>query len=608
MNSKNSLDVKTFSSLSKIYLLALGIIAFLVLISQIFIQHALSANDYDAQIINIAGKQRMLSQKISKCILLLKSDIDINRDVESELNGALNQWISAHNLLRNNLINLPKTSGKEHLENLYKRVDVEIKELFKLSEAILKANNTTDQTSNEYIASFLKKEPSFLEKMNAYVYGYEKYASKKIKNIKTVESVTFVLVLVLLLFEILFLFKPAARKIKITIGELIKAKDSAFDFADKANMAVKQKNETLTELQLLQKAINQTLFFARIDKMGTILSTGKRMQKIIDSQKNSLRHIIFENIGLSISDQQILKELITAEKGALLHHEFKVNLGANNIEWLDISVFPFIKSKGVTEYLFVCLDITKRKKAQYKVEALNIEKMETERALQKSKASLIVEAQEEERKRIAKDIHDSIGQMLTALKFNLESLNVQQTDTLETKINELKQHTKNIILGVRMATFNLTPPELLDYGITTAIQKMVNQLNKFSDAEIICENSIEENIRFNTLVETNLYRVTQECINNSIKYAEASFILVSIKQTTDVLSISVTDNGKGFDVQETTKKPKGGSEGGMGLFFMKERMEYINGRVFINSSSTGTRVVINFPLITTTTLSSESLT
>lgn len=602
MKSKDSLDVKTFSSLSKIYLLALGIIAFLILISQIFIQRALSANDYDAQIINIAGKQRMLSQKISKCILLLKTDIPVERNIEKELNTALNEWINSHNLLRNNLINLPKTAGKKTLQKLYKEVDLEIKELFNLSQIIKSAIVKNKNVSDVATKSFLEKESSFLKKMNAYVYGYETYASEKIKNIKAVESITFVLVLVLLLFEILFLFKPAARKIKTTIGELIAAKDNAFDFADKANMAVKQKNETLAELQLLQKAINQTLFFARIDKNGTILSLGKRMQEILDKQHGGHKHIIFENLGLSESDQQVLRELITAEKGALLHHEFKVKLDSNNIEWLDISVFPFIKAKGVTEYLFVCLDITKRKKAQHKVEALNLEKMETERALQKSKASLIVEAQEEERKRIAKDIHDSIGQMLTALKFNLESLNIQKTDALESKIDLLKLHTKNIILGVRMATFNLTPPELLDYGITTAIQKMVTQLNKFSKAEIICENNIDENIRFNTLVETNLYRVTQECINNSIKYADASFILVSIKKTTDLLSISVTDNGKGFDVKKTAKKPKGGTEGGMGLFFMKERMEYINGRVFINSAASGTRVVINFPLKTTTLL------
>jgi len=113
VNSKDSLDVKTFSSLSKIYLLALGFIAFLVLISQIFIQRALSDNDYDAQIINIAGKQRMLSQKISKCVLLLQTNLIVGRDTKKELNDALSEWLKAHNLLRNNLIDLPNTSGKQ---------------------------------------------------------------------------------------------------------------------------------------------------------------------------------------------------------------------------------------------------------------------------------------------------------------------------------------------------------------------------------------------------------------------------------------------------------------------------------------------------------------
>jgi len=591
-----SLDNKTFSSLSKIYLLALGIIALLVLISQVFIQRALSNNTFDAKIINIAGKQRMLSQKISKNILLLNSTIKTDQNSSSEMNEAIAEWIKAHTTLRNNLISLPKSKKKQELKNFFTSVDIEIKELIRLSEEIqnsLKADSSKVKKSTQL---FLLKEPSFLKKMNAYVNGYEEYVSRKISSIKIIEYIAFSLLILLLFAEIIFLFRPAAKRIKATIKELILVKDSALEMADKANIAVKQKNETLSELQLLQKAINQTLFFARIDKDGLILSAGKRMQEILDKQQNSHKHIIFENLGLSESDQRLLKELITAEKGALFHHEFNVNINSTIIEWLDISVFPFIKTKGVTEYLLVCLDISKRKKAQRNVDALNEEKMKTATALQKSKASFIVEAQEEERKRIAKDIHDSIGQMLTALKFNIESLNIDDIGILNEKIDSLKIQTRNIILGVRMATFNLTPPELLDYGISTALQKMVTQLNKFSKAKIIYENQINENFRFSSLIETNLYRVTQECINNSIKYAEASYILVALKKTDNLLSISVTDNGKGFNPTEVSKKPKGGTEGGMGLFFMKERMEYINGRVFINSSKEGTRVVINYPI------------
>lgn len=594
MNTNQALDTKTFNSLSKVYITALGIIACLVLISQVFIQRALSNNDYDGFIINVAGKQRMLSQKISKTILLWNAPLQITRDNKKELYNDIEEWSKAHTLLKKNLESLD-TKSKNKLQPYFNPVDKEIIELLAISNSIIASINTNK--GPYWIKSFLLKEPSFLTNMNAYVYAYENYATVKVKRVKKLEYITFGLVIILLLFEFFFLFKPTAQKIENTLKELIKAKDNAISMADRANTAVKLKEDTLVELQILQKAINQTLLFARIDKEGVIISSGRRMQEILAKQKNIHQHIIYENLGLTENDQQQIKQQVNSQNGAIQNQEFKVSLSDTNVSWLDISIFPIIKEKGIIEYLMICVDITKRKKAQEKIDALRIEKMNTETAIQKSKASLIVEAQEEERKRIAKDIHDSIGQMLTALKFNIESLSLKEEDVNYSKINNLKSQTKDIILGVRMATFNLTPPELLHYGVITALQKMVTQLNKFSTSEILFHSEIEENLRFETLVETNLYRVTQESVNNAIKYSEASHILVNIKKTDQLLSISITDNGKGFDISNIPTKPKGGTEGGMGVFFMKERMEYINGRVFLNSTpDQGTRIVLNYPL------------
>ncbi len=592
-----TLDKKTFNSIRKIYMIALGLIAFLVLLSQIFIQGALSRNDYDATIINIAGRQRMLSQKISKTILLWNSPLEITRDNNKELEEDTNQWKQAHFLLKNNLKSLDHSPGKRQLQEKFEKVDIQINRLVDLSQKIQDKIGSDEVETKKNIKEFLLAEPEFLKNMNDYVNIYETYAEDKVGQIKTLELTTFALVLFILIAEIFLLFKPAARKMQNTLKQLINSNEKAVTMANRANLAVKQKNETLEELQLLQKAINQTLLFARIDKKGGIISAGKRMNDMIAKQPNQ-NHVIYENLGLSESNLRELQGLIDSKKGNILNHEYAVSIKNSDIKWLDISVFPIIKNEGVTEYLMVCLDISKRRKAQENIEALREEKLKNETALQKSKASLIVEAQEEERKRIAKDIHDSIGQMLTALKFNIESLNLNNTESLPDKINILKEQTRNIILGVRMATFNLTPPELLDYGIVTAINKMVTQLNKFSKAEIIFSNDASKELRFDTLVETNLYRVTQESINNAIKYSKAPYIIVSMKTSEEMLSITVTDNGKGFDKNKIAKKPKGGSEGGMGLFFMKERMEYINGRIFINSQpGNGTRVVINMPLI-----------
>lgn len=598
MRSK-ALDIDTFKSLKKLYITALSIIAFLVLITQVFIQRAIADNDYDANIINIAGKQRMLSQKISKGILLsIDNKIQANRDVKKELSASVVEWKKAHTILKNNINSLKENKNKNKLKKQFAKVTIEINELLNIYEHLEDSEEIINEEKTQWIAAFIEKEPGFLKEMNQYVNDYEEYASEKVQTIKYIEYGAFVLLILLLLFEFFFLFQPAAKKIKSTIKELLVTKDNAVKMAEKANLAVIEKRDTLEELQLLQKAINQNLLFARIDKEGFIIDSGRKLKELINKQNTINQRIIYHNLGLSESDQQDLKSLVNAEKGAILNHEYQVSFDNSKIKWLDISVFPVVKRKGIIEYIMVCLDISTRKKAQKKIDILNTEKLKAESKNQKVKASLIVEAQEEERKRIAKDIHDSIGQMLTALKFNIECLDTNDADKLNHQIGALKVNTKNIIQGVRMATFNLTPPELLHYGIITAIQKMVNQLNKYSSAQIILNTDlIDEDTRFESLVETNLYRVTQESINNAIKYAEASLIFVSIKITDQILSVSITDDGKGFDINSIPKRPKGGTEGGMGLFFIKERMEYINGRVFMNSQKgNGTRVVLNYPI------------
>ena len=96
-------------------------------------------------------------------------------------------------------------------------------------------------------------------------------------------------------------------------------------------------------------------------------------------------------------------------------------------------------------------------------------------------------------------------------------------------------------------------------------------------------------------METNLYRVSQEAVNNALKYANSTYVLVSVSHTKDMMSILIDDNGKGFDIDKVQDSEKGL---GMGLFFMKERINYVNGRLFIHSEKgEGTRVTINIPVL-----------
>ena len=263
--------------------------------------------------------------------------------------------------------------------------------------------------------------------------------------------------------------------------------------------------------------------------------------------------------------------------------------------WLDMSIVPMHHSTLEQDILILCSDITERKENQLKVQELTQQNFEERMQQKKLQASQIVEGQEEERKRIAKDIHDGIGQMLTALKFNIESIDTEDKTKTKEKIAYLKALTSDLIKGVRTATFNLTPPELGDHGIFPALQKMTAELSKLTGKTILFKNKTDTNIRFDSLAETNIYRVTQEAVNNAIKYAESNYILVTLNYSYPILSVVIDDDGKGFDDTLLAQLPKNNSEGGMGLFFMKERIDYINGRLFINSEiGRGTRVTINY--------------
>jgi signal transduction histidine kinase len=250
----------------------------------------------------------------------------------------------------------------------------------------------------------------------------------------------------------------------------------------------------------------------------------------------------------------------------------------------------------LSELIVICLDITKRKEAQLEVQQLTQESFEEKMLQQQVISRQIIENQENEQNRIAKDIHDGIGQMLTGLKYLLESVDLTDGEKAGVKLEKLKELTANIIKGVRTATFNLTPPELKDYGLVPALTELTQELSKLTGKEIILMNKSGFNQRLDSLMEINLYRITQEAINNAIKYAESTLILVTVTHSSKILSITIDDNGKGFDKKSIKLKPD--KDGGMGLTFMQERIKYISGRLFINSSpERGTRVTLNVPLV-----------
>jgi two-component system, NarL family, sensor histidine kinase DegS len=251
----------------------------------------------------------------------------------------------------------------------------------------------------------------------------------------------------------------------------------------------------------------------------------------------------------------------------------------------------------VEEWLVLGADITLQKQAELTMTEKNKASIEKKINQQKFRSVLILEGQEEERKRLAMDIHDGIGQMLTSLKFQVESIDFsKQQEELKAKLFEIQQLLGQIIKEVRRVTFNLKPTVLSDYGIQAALNVFVREIGKLSDVQLTYTQNGDNSIRIPQKVENNIFRIIQEAINNAIKYSEASRIDVVYDQTDNFVVISVKDNGKGFD-EKLVEKRSMNIESGRGFFNMYERTEYINGSLEVKSApGSGTNITLTVPV------------
>ncbi|TCN58843.1 PAS domain-containing protein [Flavobacterium circumlabens] len=598
-SNQEAADKITFKNLRRLYFFALWTIAITIILSQVLVQYNLKQQLSDSKIINISGKQRMLSQKIVKEVLILHyvSDTASTRQI-LHLKRVLELWKTTQNALKNGSDSLafPKEKS-ETLRKLYADINPIFNSISKDTDSFL-LNLKDKQTladNQKLVQSILKSEGIFLSKMNQIVSQYDLEAHEKVTEQRKTEYWIFAFTLFVLLMEFFFIFRPTNKKIEKLIAKLLSSEKKALKLAYDTEIISEIKENSVKELKSLNYAMENTLLYCRIAPDGSIIHIGEKFAKLLNYTKFS-SHKTFSHVLTTEEKEQLnIDRLISEKQRSGWQGEINIiNKEGQNI-WLDLSMVPVTIKKEESELLIICFNITERKKAQREVERLNIENSTEKINQQKIISSKIVENQENEQNRIAKEIHDGIGQMLTGLKFSLESINLEDKEKSAQKIDYLKKLSLDIIKGVRTATFNLMPPELSDHGIVSSLSKLTQELSKLTGKEILFYNKTDFDQRLDSLIEINIYRLTQEAINNAIKYAESSHIIVQLSHSQTLLSVIVDDNGKGFDISVVDKKRN--SQSGMGLLFMKERVQYINGRVFIKSiPGEGTRITFNIPI------------
>jgi signal transduction histidine kinase len=210
-----------------------------------------------------------------------------------------------------------------------------------------------------------------------------------------------------------------------------------------------------------------------------------------------------------------------------------------------------------------------------------------------------VNAQEEERRRIAREIHDSLGQMLTAIKFNVEILEDAtnlQADEDRRRIAEIKSLLDNAMAEAREISYNLMPSVLVDFGLVPAVQFLGEQFSKRSHLHVHVHVSGVES-RLDPSVEVGLYRIAQEALTNITKHAEASTVNIQLLGDSKSIRLIVEDDGKGFLINRL--EPRKNERHGMGLVSMRERAVSFNGLFMLDSRpGRGTEIIVEKPQTT----------
>jgi len=202
----------------------------------------------------------------------------------------------------------------------------------------------------------------------------------------------------------------------------------------------------------------------------------------------------------------------------------------------------------------------------------------------------IIDTQEKERLRLAKDIHDSLGQQLSAIKFYIST-------SAELSLNEEQKHIlikskdalTRVLSDMRNICFNLMPETLEEFGLIEAVKELCTQIQhvKKMSFRITASNFFP---KIEKEIEIDLYRIIQEFVNNAMKHGKATSILIRFRRTSNHVKVSLADNGKGFDRNKIISR-------GMGLQNIESRTRSHNGILkFTSEPGKGTKLAISIPV------------
>lgn len=611
-NQEAKHTINRFSRLGTWYILALSVIVSIAIIGQLLIQNHVEDQLSDSHVINVAGRQRMLSQRITKCALLLKP---VQEDaariaIANELDSALRLWANSHTGLQfgDANLNLPGNNSQE-VKQMFEAINSHHEAVKKNASFLVEKLNQDPLIEYDVLSpaieTILAHQDDFLDGMNKIVFQYDAEARAKVMTLSKLEYILLGISIVVILLEIFFVFRPTTFQVNQTVNQLIASEKNAKKLSKEIGALYASLEKSYVELSNVNVPIETPKIYAKTDRGGNVIFVSDLFTDLSGVKWNEQSMPLVQLFHQSSLPAEWMDDLIELlAEGNSWQGTIQYTTAKGGKRWTELMIVPTMSSDDEEkEWLVLGSDITRQKQAEGSMRDKNRAEIEKKINQQKFRSVLILEGQEEERKRLAMDIHDGIGQMLTSLKFQIESIDLLKSKEEATqKLVDIQDLISQVIKEVRRVTFNLKPTVLGDFGLQAGLNVFVREISKLTEIELSYTVESSENIRLPQKVENNIFRIIQEAINNAIKYSKASRIEITYKQTETELTITVQDNGEGFD-EELVESRNMNIESGRGFFNMYERTEYVNGHLDIRSSlNEGTKVTLHVPVKTAVTI------
>jgi len=533
--------------LTILYVLALGTVAILCIAGQILIQQMIGQQRADSTVINVAGRQRMLSQQISKAALALQiaDSAEAQEARRKELGDALALWRLSHDALteRDGALGI-HGENSEDVRQMFAALEEARAALAEAGEALSLREVQGTPAFGEALSAILAYEATFLLAMDAIVFQYEREATARVDRLRQAEWILLCITLVVLLLEALFIFRPVVKSIRRAFAQLAAAE------TQRAAMAA--------ELSAIFDSVPALILYH--DKEGKIIRVNRSGAEIIGESLYKLHgSSVYELFPGDTSRFEEEDAWIYAQDTPRLGLLHAIRNSQGDIRWLRMNKVPYRDLKQqVIGIIIFAVDVSAHKRLERR----------------------LMELRANEERRLGYDLHDGLGQHLSGILYlgrrlenRLRNKGIEEADNA----GEVVKLVKESVEMVRTLSKGLSPlgdePEALSRALAELATKTRDTIGiecRFEEKGTV--------LVFERDMAEHLYRIAQEGVNNALRHSEATAIHIRLEQGDDETVLEIEDNGIGLPEKHLRRaRSHGRDPEGLGMGIMEHRAELLGG-------------------------------